>query len=266
MERFGPALRRVAAELDLPGRARTELLLELAADLEAIYEHHRARGLPEDEAARRAEAAVLCSSEVIRRLGRLHVSPWRGWAEEMSARLSGGLDLVVFSVGVLPVVAAGLGISVWVLAERPTPLAWSVLSVGALLLAATAGEVVRLLRNRASGRTYLPTLLVLAAMAPALGLLAPVLGLRRVGTGLGGHAPEQVSLVAMVAQEGAILLAGLLLGIVGLLVWFVLIEVKARRASREVDALLAGGVRGADLPGGSGEAGSVIRLVRRRHG
>lgn len=266
MERFGPALRRVAAELDLPRRARTELLLELAADLEAIYEHHRARELPEDEAARRAEATVLGSSEVIRRLGRLHVSPWRGWAEEMSARLGGGLDLVVLSVGVLPVVATAVGVSVWVLAERSTPLAWSILLMGALLLAVTARESVRFLRNRASGRAYLPALLVLATMAPALGLIAPVLGLRRAVTGLEGHAPEQASLVAMVAQEGATLLAGLLLGIGGLLVWFVLIGVEAQRAARDVDALLAEDVHGADLPGGTGRADSVIPFVRRRKG
>lgn len=265
MERFGPALRRVAAELDLPRRARGELLLELAADLEAVYEHHLARGLPEEEATRRAEATVLGSSEVIRRLARLHVSPWRGWAEEMGSRMSGGLDLVLLAVGVLPVVAAGVGVSIWVLAERPSPLAWSILLVGGLLVAVAAKATLRLFRDRPPGAADLPALLVLAAMAPAMGLLAPVLGVRRV-TAIGGSAPDQGVLMEMVAREGATFLAGLLLGVAGLLVWFVLIELEARRAEKEVDALLVDDVDGAVMPGGSGRADSVIPLIRRRQG
>jgi hypothetical protein len=251
MERFGPALRRVAAELDLPRRARTELLLELAADLDAVYGHHRARGVPEDEAARRAEATVLGSGEVIRRLGRLHGGSWRGWAEEVGPRLSGGLDLVVLAVGVLPVIGTAIGASVWVLVGRPSPSVLPILVVGALLLAVTGKEAVRLLRGRAPDRANLRTLVVLAAMAPALGLLAPVLGLRRALAGVEGVAPDQAELAAILAQEGATLLAGLVLGVVGLLAWLVLLELEARRGSREVDALL-------------GE--SVLPLVRRRNG
>lgn len=257
MERFAPALRRIAAELDLPRGARTELLLEMAADLDATYEHHRARGLSEDESARRAEATVLGSSEVIRRLGRLHVSPWRGWASEMGLRLSSGLDRVLLVVGVLPTVATAVGVSVWVLAERPSPLAWSILLVGVLMVVVAARESVRHLRDGARRGAYLQTLLVLAVMAPALGLLAPVLGLRRV-TGLTGGAPDQVTLLTTVIQDGATLLAGLLVGVGGLLVWFVLLELEARRAAREVDALLGEGVRSPEQ--------AVIPLVRRRQG
>lgn len=266
MEKFRPALRRVAAELDLPRHARTELLLELSADLHAVYEHHRARGLPEEEAARRAEATVLGSSEVIRRLGRLHGSAWRGWPQELSARLSGGLELLLFFVGVLPVLATAVGVSVWVLAERPSPLAWSIVLVGAVLAAVAAKESVRILRDGAPGGGHLPTLLVLAAMAPVMGLLAPVVGLMRAVTGVGNRAAEEAVLLAGLANELATLLAGLLVGIVGLLVWFVLLELEARRAEREVDALLGEDTPNADLPGATGTASSVIPLVRRRHG
>lgn len=50
MDRFAAALRRVAGELDLPRAARDPLLLEMAADLEAVFEHHMARGLGTEEA------------------------------------------------------------------------------------------------------------------------------------------------------------------------------------------------------------------------
>lgn len=266
MERFGPALRRAAGELDLPRRIRAELLLEMAADLEAVYEHHRARGLTEDEAARHAEATVLGSTEVIRRLGRLHASPWRGWAEGVGARLSRGLGLVLLAVGVLPILATGAGVSIWALAAGPSAVAWSILLVGSLMTALAATEGLRLIRDRPLRRSRLPSLLVLAAMAPALGLLAPVLGLHRAINGLTGAAPGQSILLATVVRDGATLLAGLLIGIGGLLAWFVLLERDARRAAREVDTLLEDDAPPSEPPGTEGATNTILPLVRRRHG
>jgi hypothetical protein len=266
MERFRPALRRVAAELDLPRGARTELLLELAADLQAVYEHYRARGLREDEAAVRAEATVLGSTEVIRRLGRLHLSPWRGWAEEMSGTLRGVHAVVLVSVGVLPVVATAVGVSVWVLAHRASPFAWSILVVCALVTAVAAKDALRILRDRPGHRGYAQRLLLLAAMAPALGLLAPIFGLQRAVAAFDDRAPEEALLLESLAPELATLLAGLFVGIAGLLVWFVLIELEARRSAREVDALFAHDVPPAVVPGATDAGGSVIPLVRRRQG
>lgn len=265
MQRFGPALRRVAAELDLPRRARTALLLELAADLEDVYEHYRAAGLSEAEAARRAERMVLASPEVIRRLGRLHVNPWHGWAEEVSATLRGRLDVLLLALGVLPVLAVAIGVSVWVLAEHPSPLTTSMLLVGAVLASVSAKGAAPLLRGRSPERAALPEILVVAAIALALGLFAPVAGVWRAAAALRDGAPEQVLFFTVVARDGAILLAGLLLGVVGLLVWFVLLGVHARRADREVAALLsedAGNVAAAAMVGSSD---SVLPLVRRRH-
>lgn len=267
MSRFAPALRRAAAEFDLPRRIRTELLLEMAADLEAVYEHHRARGLPEDEAARLAEMSVMGSSEVVRRLGRLHASRWPGWAEDVGTRLSAGLDLALLAVGVLPVVALAGGVSIWALASDPSVLAWPILLVASLMTGLVATEAVRLLRDRPPRRPRLPSLLVLSAVAPALGFLAPVLGLERAASSFNGPIPDQAALAVMVVRDGATLLAGLLLGIGGLLAWLVLLVYEARRASREVEALLTvDGDPAAPPRSAAGEADTVIPLVRRRHG
>lgn len=260
MEMFRPALRRVARELDLPRGARTELLLELAADLVAVYEHHRNRGLTEDQAVGRAEATVLGSSEVIRRLGRLHVSPWRGWADELSARLQGGLALVLLVIGVLPVVATAVTVSAWVIAQQPSAFAWAVLLLGGLLAAVATRDVIRLSRDRPPAG-YLPTILVLSAMAPAVGVLAPIIGLQRA-VALESRSPDEAVLLTSLAQELATFLAGLLVGLGGLLVWFVLLELEGRRAGDEVEALLAEDGSIAVRV----EEDSVIPLVRRRQG
>lgn len=280
MERFAPALRRVARELDLPRRTRSTLLLEMAADLEAVFEHHRSRGLSEAEAARRAEETVLASSEVIRRLGLLHESSWRGWAEDVGARLAGGLDLLLLVTGVLPVVALAGGVSVWALAADPAPAVWAILLIGVLMTAVVATETVGLLRGRPFRRHGLPTLLVLTALAPALGLLALVLGVHRAARDLpsasasaAAAAPAvasapgvQAELAAVMVRDGAALLVGLLLGIGGLLAWFALLHREAQRADREVDALLGGDGHAAAASPPHDRTTVTFPLVRRRHG
>ena len=266
MERFAPALRRVAKELDLPRHARIALLLEMAADLESAYEHHRGQGLAEEQAVQRAEAAVLGSSEVIARLARLHGSPWRGWAEEMGARLMCGVDAVLLCLGVLPVVAAAGGAAVPVLAEDASPAAWILLLLGVLMTAMVAVEAGKRLRGRPSRHRQLPALLVLSAMAPCLGLLALVLGLSRAGAAFTADAVGQAVLLSTVARDGATLLAGLLLGLAGLLAWLVLVGWQGRRAAREVDALLSGDGAASPSSAVPPHTGSILPLVRRRHG
>lgn len=265
MDTFAPALRRVAGELDLPHRARTAVLLEMAADLEAVYEHHRSRGVPEQEAARRAEETVLASSEVIRRLGRLHRSPWRGWAEEAGARLTGGFELLLLVVCVLPALVVSALMAGWVLRAGGSPLAWLLVVTGVLMVVASTGPGVRRSGARHGSQRGASPLLVLSAMAPVIGLLAVALGIQATAATISGAPPAPVSptwtalagtTAARLAGDAAVLVAGLLLGLSGLLTWFVLIGREARRAADEVEALL----------GSIGPEPDTIPLVRRRQG
>lgn len=261
MDRFAPALRRVAGELDLPRRARTAILLEMASDLEAVYEHHRGRGVPEEEAARRAEESVLASSEVIRRLGRLHRSPWRGWAEDAGERLTGGLELLLLLACVLPALVVSALMAGWVLRAEGSPLAWLLVVTGVLMVVTSA---------RPGGGWHASPLLVLSAMAPVVGLLAVALGVQATAATMAAAASAPVSpgpvspggtaLAGVTAErlagDAAVFVAGLLLGLSGLLTWFVLVGRQARRAAEEVESLL----------GSIGPEPDIIPLVRRRQG
>lgn len=265
MERLRPALRRVADELDLPRRIRTSLLLEMAGDLEAVYEHHLAQGLSEAEAARRAESTVLGSSEVIRRLGGLHEDRLRGWAYGVATRLSSGIDLVLLAIGVLPILALGGAASIWALAEHASSYTWSILLVGLVMAVRIAGEAIRLLRGRPLRRDRLPSVLVLAAMVAAIGLLAPIAGFHGAATGPTGDGPTRAVLATIAVRDGATLLAGLLLGIGGLLGWFVLLERETRRGELELAALMAEDGAEPRPLSPLEDADCVIPLVRRRN-
>ncbi len=266
MSRFAPALRKVAGELDLPHRVRAAILLEMAADLEAAYEHHRRRGLDEEESARRAEEIVLGSPEVLRRLGRLHARSWRRWSEEVGGRLTAGADLLILAVAVVPIlVIAGAAAVPLVLASPAEPLVWALLGAAGGIAVLGASKAAGLWR-RASGpalRRGLPYLLLLSAVAPALGLLALTLGVQDVALtwgAVGAEASAPVEAAEKIGRDAALLAVGLLLGIAGALTWFVLMNRAALRDVRDVDALLEGGARRPS----HGERSSVVPLVRNR--
>src|SRR5690606_35990989 len=91
--RFLPALRRISDELTLPEPAKSRVVLEMAADLVSLYEHHRARGRGEEEAAQLAEETILASPEALRHLVLLHTTGharWLGWA---AGRLRRGVEV-----------------------------------------------------------------------------------------------------------------------------------------------------------------------------
>lgn len=239
--RFAPALRRVARDLDLPRSVRAAILLEMAADLEAMYDHHRQRGASDDEAVRRAEEAVLGSSEVVRRLGRLHHGSWRGWSEDLGSRLSGGADLLLLLVGVVPMFGLAGAVSARVLAYSVSPLVWVLIAVGLCIAGIIAMEIRRLVGGGRGRPRGLPLILVLSALAPAIGMLALALGIHSTSMSLTAgipHASTQIALAAQLGRDGVLLLIGLLLGIAGALSWFVLLNRASLRAEREVDALL----------------------------
>ncbi len=264
MDRFKPALRKVARELDLPRNVRAAILVEMAADLEALFGHHRRRGASEEEAARRAEQTVLGSSDVIRRLGRLHQATWRGWSESVGARLSGGADLVLMAVGVAPMLLLAGFVAARVLVAHPaTPVLWVLIAVGLILVGLVLTAVASLLRGGRAQSRWFPMLLVLSALAPALGVLALALGGHATMSALAIGTPDaatQVSLAARVARDGAALLVGLLLGIAGALSWFVLQNRFSVQLVRDVDAMLEDGPA-RDTVGG---ANGIVPLVRGR--
>lgn len=263
MHRFAPALRRVAGDLDLPSRVRTALLLEMAADLESMFEHYRSTGLAEAVAAQRAEEAVLGSPEVIHRLVRIHASQRGDWWLDVGASVTRGAGAVLLAAGVVPMLALAGAVSSWVLMGGSTPLIWPILLVGVVQVGAVAIATARLVAGHPVPRRAPAVILVLSAIAPALGILALSLGVQAVAAGLPAVA-DQSAIASRIAGDGAALLMGLVLGISGLIGWFLLLHLESRRADREVEALLSGTWSDHQQLCSRRESSAVLPLVRRR--
>jgi hypothetical protein len=248
MMRFRTELRRAAGELDLPRPARDEILMELAADLEAAFEDQRRRGLGEAEAARRAEEMVLGSGEAVRSLERLHSGRGEGWAHGAGARLTEGTGIVLLAFAVLPVLSFAAGTAAPILFRsvgRPSSwlLAWLVFAIAAGIAILVAREGARIAHRRTPTRTGPALVVMLSVLAPALGLLALALGLHSAGTALASGAADPAAptlFLEQIAGDGALFAIGLLVGIVGALSWFVIQNRAWVLATREVDTLLNG--------------------------
>ncbi|MHB1167806.1 MAG: hypothetical protein ACYC28_00825 [Longimicrobiales bacterium] len=239
MHRFAPALRRVARDLDLPRGVRAAILQELAADLDAVYEHHRTRGMDDGEARQRAEESVLGSADVVRRLARLHRRSWRGWSESMATRLTGGVDLLMLVLGVVPVLLAAAVLVVRAGLQSSGPLVWATGVAGLLIVVAIAASIRRAARGLALRSALLETLPVAGAAAFALGGLGLALGLHATSQVFASsHAADAAALATRLVRDGTVTAAGLLLAIAALFSWFLLLGREAARLADEVDALL----------------------------
>jgi hypothetical protein len=246
VRRFIPALRRISGDLSLPEPAKSRVLLEMASDLESLFEHYRGRGLDEEEAARLTEEKLLASPEALRHLVAVHTTGYQRWVARAAGGLRWGFNLLLFAVGVVPMVAMGA----WVAAGEfrllgGAPLLWPMLLLAATAAAITAvkGWQLYVARERSTPRLHrwLPTLVFLGVLAPVLGAVAFLTTLYRSAmAGMGGAGPAmQREVAAQIARDGALFALGLLLGIAAGVTWFVLVNRIAAIEQAESAALLA---------------------------
>lgn len=241
--KFVPALRRISAELVLPEPARSRVLLEMAADLEALYEHFRAMGLPEDEALERAGERLLASSEAIDGLVRLHTTAYQRLVSHAVSAVRSGFDLLLFVAGVLPLLVMSVFVVLeYSLALSGGPMRWTMLVLGGAVagLATRKAHQILIIGERAPGRLNrgVPILLLLAAVTPVVGCIGFLVSIASIPNGLArGGAPLVV--LAPVVEAGSVFASSILLGMAAAVVWYVIVK-RVARIEKEESALLLG--------------------------
>ncbi len=241
MSRFQAILQHTDERLILPRATRSRILLEMAADMEDLFQHYRAEGLEEAAAARKAEEAVAVSDDALERLLAVHRSGLDRFSDRLAGHVGGGWErlfsgaLLVFAVLMAwqPLLAGGSFLSsasvfVWPL------LALDVIALGIVVTKLHSLAVRRDHRIR-SLRSGLGTLLFVAAGSLAVGVTGLLFELffflRGFAAGqLDKGWPIAVSTMMIVAMVTAILAA---------LAWFVLSRWVARIENHEADELLA---------------------------
>jgi hypothetical protein len=238
-------LRRISSDLPEPIRAR--VVMELVADLEALVGHHRARGLSEEEAARRAEETLLVSPEALQHLISVHTTPYQRWAMGAAGRLRWGLDVVLFAGGVLPILVVGI-LVIGTQAPRMStiPLLWPILACACGITGIAGVKAYQLFVRRERSPVKLDSglrlLVFLGACGAVLGLLAALFGLQwltGVLAGAPGEAPSPVAIAERAGSDATLLTLGLLVAFGAGIVWFVLVNRIGVIERSESAALLA---------------------------
>lgn len=74
MNKFSDILREINNNLNLPQPNKSRIILEIAADMEGLYEHYIKSGMNEDEATEKVKEEYDFSSEALSQLAHVHES------------------------------------------------------------------------------------------------------------------------------------------------------------------------------------------------
>jgi len=105
MSRFNVFLHRTGERLALPKATRSLILVEIASDLEELFNYYVQQGQSEEEAATRAEEKVDMSDEALAELVRIH-SDARGWTDRVARRAQPFWERIALALIVLFFIAS----------------------------------------------------------------------------------------------------------------------------------------------------------------
>lgn len=222
--RFGSFLHETGQRLSLPRATRTAILVEIAADLEDLFQYYLEQGLTEEEAAARAEEKVDMSDGALAELVSVHSSV-RSWPQRIVSRPQPFWERLAMAAIVVFMFALALLGPETPMFFRSSMFVWPVLVILVVLVVTSVVQGVRVF-DREPGRPR------------RIDLAMPVfLGSASVLIGFGGFAidmyvaframaaaPESWAPIFAQAFLGAVstVVIALLVALVAAVAWFVL--------------------------------------------
>jgi hypothetical protein len=234
MNRFADLLREINCKLALPQPEKSRILLEVASDLEDMYELYRSRGLGEEEALAKTREKFDISDEALVELTRIHESTFRKLlgrlSEQAQTRWERGLLIaaLVFIGGF-----SGRQVFSSSFFRQASPFVWPLAAVSFAVLALAISETYRLYLKKDHDvkrlRSGLPWFLAMGVLSLATGWCGFVIELYR-STQMGIARADMLlpHLVEWGIRCSAMLIVSMLVALAAGLVWFVLAD-KVRR-------------------------------------
>jgi hypothetical protein len=237
MSRFNTFLHRTGERLALPKATRSLILVEIASDLEDLFQHYLAQGLSEEDAAAKAEEKVDMSDEALAELVRIH-SEARGWSDRIVRRIQPLWERVAMDLIVLFFVASlALGTALKPF-MRFNAFVWPILGIFVVLCAVFVVQMVRFSDHSSPRRLResLTTPLFLGAASLVVGFAGTGIDLYRTLVRMAFNPRHAAPLFAKVVLESTATLAvALLVALAAGIAWFYL---AGRIARREDEAAL----------------------------
>jgi hypothetical protein len=226
MSRFKELLQRMNERLDLPQPEKSRILLEIAADLEDMYELYRSQGMGDGEAVRRAVEKFDVSEEALDELVQIHESTFHRLLGRFSEQARTRWERLLLAAVVLFIAAfAGRELLSTEIFRRASGYIWPVAGAAFGTLVIAVVQVYRLyvkkdhaIRRLRSGLVYLPAMAFLSMLAGMYGFFMELYRLMISGM------PQIESSITNLVQWGihasATLIVSLLVAIVAGLLWF----------------------------------------------
>jgi len=224
MSRFNVFLHRTGERLALPKATRSLILVEIASDLEELFNHYVQQGLSEDEAAARAEEKVDMSDEALAELVRIH-SDARGWTDRIVRRVQPFWERIAMALIVFFFISAlALGTDMKLLAHL-TGFIWPILGILLALVVSFIVQMTRLSDHPSPRRLRdnLATPLFLGAASLVVGFAGTGIELYRTLMRMAAEPEHAAPLFAKVVLGNTATLAiALLVALAAGVAWFVL--------------------------------------------
>jgi hypothetical protein len=243
MTHFAETLKQINEKLDLPQPVRSRVLLEIAADLEAVENHFLEEGLAPQTARRKAIEHCDLSDDALAQLVQVHMSWYRRFLDRLSAQAQTRWERTLVMI-LLAFVAATTGPIV--LSTRvfdvASPVVWPVLGIAVVAVIACGMKFYSLYlkqdhepKRMSSG---LPGILALGGVNLFIGTFGCWLELAHVarGTVMDPHVIT-ASLAGWALSSSATLMVCYLTAILIALLWFLLANKVARIEQAEATLL-----------------------------
>ncbi len=244
MNQFAPLIREISEQLRVPQPARSRILLEIAADLEGIYEHYQEQGMPAEQAAARAKETCVLSGDALESLVRIHQTPFRRLLDRLSEQARTTWERTMLVLVALFIVAVTVRM---ILAEQLLATAsrflWPVAGMAVIAAVTVLVKAYCLYLKQDHEprrlRNGLWLLLFLAVMSLGLGHLGAVVELyltaRRI---VADDGTTFRNLVGFMQGTSAMLVVSMLVAVAISVLWFVLLGTAQRIERAEAEVLL----------------------------
>ena len=224
MSRFDVFLHETGERLGLPKATRSLILVEIASDLEDLFNHYVQQGMSEEEAVTRAEEKVDMSDEALTELVRIH-SDARGWTDRIARRSQPFWERLAMALIVLFFIAAStLEHDVRPLAHL-TGFIWPIFAILLALVVYFTVQMARFSNHPSPRRLHdsLATPLFLGAASLVVGFAGTGIELYRTLMRMAADPKHAAPLFARaVLGTTATLAIALLVTLAAGVVWFVL--------------------------------------------
>jgi hypothetical protein len=243
MTRFADILKSTSERLDLPQPTKSNVLLELAADLEDLFTLYREQGHDEAESARMVEERFKVSDDVLVQLVRVHRSGFQRWIERFSDRTRTIWErallllIVLFSLG-----AAGMQLAGTTLIRDTSRFIWPLVFLAALALAVTLAKIYKLYIKKDHHvrrlRDGLPALLFLALASLFVGWFGVIWDLyAAMSVAVTSNVHPAIPFSQWIFESTATMIVAVFIAIITALAWFLILN-KVLRVERAEASLL----------------------------